>query len=136
MDLDELAALSVPGLATPDAVIFMWATAPKLVEALQLMEAWSFGYVTHMIWDKEKIGMGYYARGQHELLLIGKRGTPPVPSPSDRPSSVVRHPRGAHSAKPDVFYEIIERMYPGLPRLELFARTQREGWASWGNQSK
>ena len=42
--------------------------------------------------------------------------------------------RGEHSAKPDVFYELIEGFYPSLPRIELFSRLPREGWSAWGNQ--
>jgi len=87
-----------------------------------------------MCWVKDKIGMGYYARNRHELLLIAKRGNMPVPQPSDRPDSVVSAPRQAHSAKPDEFYAIIERMYPGVPKIELFSRGKRDGWAVWGNQ--
>ena len=44
-------------------------------------------------------------------------------------------PRGRHSAKPDVFYTEVEKMFPGAPKLEMFARGQREGWDVWGDQS-
>jgi N6-adenosine-specific RNA methylase IME4 len=132
MTLGEIKALDVP--AEPDAVLFLWATSPKLAEALDVMAAWEFGYRTCMAWVKDKIGMGYYARQQHELLLIGKRGSLPVPEPSDRPSSVFHAPRGEHSAKPQVAYDLIEAMYPHLPRVELFARSQRPRWSVWGNQ--
>jgi N6-adenosine-specific RNA methylase IME4 len=131
--LDELKALEVP--AADDSVLLMWATSPKLAESLELMAAWGFEYRTCMVWVKDKIGMGYYARQRHELLLIGKRGSLPVPDPEDRPDSVVEAPRGPHSAKPDVVYELIERMWPTLTYVELFARRQRDRWAAWGNQA-
>jgi N6-adenosine-specific RNA methylase IME4 len=51
------------------------------------------------------------------------------------PVSVIQAPRREHSRKPDKAYELIERMYPQLPRIELFARNAREGWACWGNQA-
>ena len=66
--------LEVP--AEEDAVLFMWATSPKLTEALEVMTAWGFSYRTCTVWVKDRIGMGYYARQQHELVLIGKRGHP------------------------------------------------------------
>jgi N6-adenosine-specific RNA methylase IME4 len=89
-----------------------------------------------LVWDKERIGMGYYARQQHELLLIGTRGELPVPEPANRPASVIRIARdNEHSTKPDHFHALIERMYPEYDRIELFARHQREGWAAWGNES-
>ena len=40
---------------------------------------------------------------------------------------------GEHSRKPDEAYELIERMYPELPKIE-FARQARPGWAAWGNE--
>jgi N6-adenosine-specific RNA methylase IME4 len=118
--------------AAANSVLFLWATNPKLAEALDVMAAWGFSYRTNMAWVKDKIGMGYYARAQHELLLIGKRGDLPMPDPAARPASVVTAPREQHSRKPEVFYELIETMYAGLPKVELFARTARDGWHSWG----
>jgi len=133
MTLDDICALTVP--AADDAVLFLWATSPKLAEAMQVLTAWGFTYRTCMVWVKDKIGMGYYARQQHELLLIGAKGEPPVPAEADRPSSVLEAPRTQHSAKPPAFYDVIERMYPGVQKIELFARQTREGWAAWGNQA-
>lgn len=133
MNAEDLAALAVP--ADEDCVLFLWVTSPKLSEGLHLLEAWGFEYRTCMVWVKDRIGMGYYARQQHELLLIGKRGSLPVPDPSDRPSSVITAPRGEHSSKPARVYELIERMYPDYRRCELFARTERPGWSAWGNQA-
>lgn len=133
MSLDEIKAIQVPAAA--DCVLFLWATSPKLAESMEVLTAWGFDYRTCMVWVKDKIGMGYYARQQHELLLIAKRGNPPVPDPSDRPSSVVTAPRVEHSAKPDEFYDLIERMYPTSSYGELFARRPRNRWGAWGNQA-
>ena len=135
MTLDEICALPVSGVAASDAVLFLWATSPKLPEAFRVLEAWGFTYKTCMVWVKDKIGMGYYARQKHELLLIATRGNIPTPAPSDRPPSVIEATRLEHSAKPIEFYEAIERMYPTLERLELFSRSPRHGWAVWGNQA-
>lgn len=132
---EDICALPVASIATDDCVLFLWATSPKLVEALDVVKAWGFSYKTCMVWAKDKIGMGYYARQQHELLLIATRGAPPTPAPADRPSSVITATRGEHSAKPDEFYAVIERMYPALPKIELFCRSPRDGWSAWGNQS-
>lgn len=137
MDLGEICRMPVSKMAAKDAVLFLWATPPKLAEAMQVVDAWGFVYRTCMVWDKEKIGMGYYARQQHELLLIAARGELPVPKPADRPASVIRIKRSAvHSAKPAEFYELIERMYPEYDKIELFARNTRNGWSAWGNQAK
>jgi len=78
--------------------------------------------------------MGYWVRIRHELLLIASRGDMPHPAPSARPDSVIEAPRREHSRKPDEVYDLIERMYPVLPRIELFARQARPGWNVWGNE--
>ena len=135
MTLEDICAMPVADLATDDSILYLWATAPKLAECMKVIEAWGFDYRTHLVWDKMKIGMGYHARSQHELLLIAKRGQIPPPKAGEQPASVIRIPRGKHSAKPVEFYEIIEKAYPELFKIELFCRSPREGWAVCGNQS-
>src|SRR3990167_4109901 len=79
MSLEAIKSLDVP--SDEDAVLYLWATAPKLQESLEVMKAWGFTYRSHMVWDKEIIGMGYWFRGQHELLLVGVKGSfSPPPS--------------------------------------------------------
>jgi len=138
MELGDICALNVSDLAHEHAMLFLWATAPKLPECLQVAEAWGFECRTNMVWDKMKIGMGYHVRNQHELLLICKRGELPPPQVEARPASVLSIPRGEHSAKPHEFYDVIDAMYPGVRKLELFARDSegRKDWSYWGNQSE
>jgi N6-adenosine-specific RNA methylase IME4 len=132
MDTDDICNLNIP--SADDSVLYLWATAPKLREALRVIDAWGFTYKTHAIWDKEKIGMGYWFRGQHELLLVATKGNFQPPQPEDRVPSVFRDERKLHSQKPPVVYEIIEKAYPELIKIELFCRDPRDGWDSWGNQ--
>jgi len=134
MSLDEICALPIPSLASPAAALFMWTTVPHLRESFQVLDAWGFEYKTNIVWVKDKIGLGYFVRNQHELLLIATRGDMPTPLSANRPSSVITAPRREHSRKPDEAYALIERMYPELPRIELFARQTRLGWAAWGNE--
>jgi N6-adenosine-specific RNA methylase IME4 len=135
MSLDEICALPVLSLAAPDAILFMWTTAPHLQESFQVLAAWGFEYKTNAVWLKDKIGLGYFVRNQHELLLVATRGDMPSPSPANRPPSVISAPRREHSRKPDEAYALIEAMYPALPKLELFARQRRPGWDVWGNET-
>lgn len=135
MTLEEICALPVSDLATDDALLYLWATAPKLAECMKVIEAWGFVYRTNLVWDKEIIGMGYHARNQHEILLVAKRGEIPPPQAGKQPSSVHRERRGDHSAKPEFYYDMIEAAYPQLPKIELFCRSPRSGWSVWGNQS-
>lgn len=135
MTLGDIKALPVSGMATDDAILFMWATSPKLEEAFEVIRAWGFTYRSSAIWVKNQLGMGYYFRQQHELLLVATRGSMPAPAPAARPRSVLTSDRTEHSAKPAEFAQYIEAMYPTLPRVELFCRSPRDGWNVWGNQA-
>lgn len=115
-----------------DAALFLWSTAPKLTMALDVMDAWGFCYKTNLVWDKEKIGMGYWARGQHELLLVGTRGHMPPPAVEHRIASVWREPRGRHSAKPVGIKLWLGTAFRDLRKIELFARETHEGWDHHG----
>ena len=132
MTQKEIKDLPLDDICAPNCVLYLWATAPKLPEALDVMEAWKFNYKSQMIWDKVNIGMGYWARGRHEILLIGTRGKFSPPSPDVRRPSIIRSRRTRHSAKPEVVYEYLETAHPLNKKIELFARNKRAGWTSWG----
>lgn len=128
-----------------DAHLYMWVTDNYLLDGLWLLEELGFRYVRTFCWVKERegriqSGLGQYARGSHELLLFGVRGSGMVPRTERRDiSSVVDEPswygaeRGKHSAKPQLFHELVEARSKG-PYLEVFARIERPGWTCWGNE--
>jgi N6-adenosine-specific RNA methylase IME4 len=126
LTLEEISALPVARLAAKSALLFLWVPPPNLEEAFHVIRAWGFEYRTGIVWVKQSIGMGNYVRQRCEQLLIARRGELPTPAPARRPDSVIEAPRREHSQKPDEAYELIERMYPGLP-IELFARQTRPG---------
>lgn len=132
MEIEEICKIKVP--SAKDSVLYLWGTAPKLLEAIQVIKAWGFEYKTHAVWDKLRIGMGYYFRGRHELLLIGTKGSPGTPDEQNRPDSIITQARTKHSSKPEIVYEIIEKGYPNKKYLELFSRNKRNNWVCWGNQ--
>jgi N6-adenosine-specific RNA methylase IME4 len=133
MNLEEIKKMSIP--TEDNAILLLWATAPKLEEAISVLNAWGFSYRTCAVWDKEKIGMGYWFRGQHELLLVGTKGKFPAPLAENRVSSVYREKRTEHSKKPDFYYTLIEAMFPNGKYLELFARKKyNKKWQVFGNQ--
>jgi N6-adenosine-specific RNA methylase IME4 len=136
MSLDKIKELPVNNIVFDDSILFLWATSPKLEEAIQVINSWGFNYRTCAVWDKQKIGMGYYFRQQHELLLVATKGELPVPIPENRVSSVLSYSRGKHSEKPEEIYNIIDKMYPEYEKIELFARrNDKNGWEAWGNES-
>ncbi len=133
MDLDAIKALGLQVLtrAADDCHLYLWAITPMLPEAFEVMTAWGFTYKTLITWAKPSIGTGHYYRGATEHVLFGVRGKLACLR-ADQPNWF-EAPRGRHSEKPERFYEIAETMSPG-PRLRLFARSEREGWASWINE--
>jgi N6-adenosine-specific RNA methylase IME4 len=132
LTLEEIKALEPP--AADDAVLFLWAVNGLLPEALGVIEQWGFVYKTNLVWIKPSIGLGHWLRNRHELLLLAVRGSIALPDEPDRADSVVEAPRRRHSEKPDHVYELIELMFPGASRVELFARKTRPGWVAWGNE--
>jgi N6-adenosine-specific RNA methylase IME4 len=140
MDLDEMMS-EIPKLpAYKDCILFMWATNPKLDEALKLIDFYGFTYKTNIAWVKEKQGkiqtnVGYYVKGAHELLLIATKGSPGTPPEPLRVPSVVKMPRTKHSVKPDIFYDIMETYYPAKKKISMFSRRKRDGWTTWGDDT-
>jgi N6-adenosine-specific RNA methylase IME4 len=136
MSIEELCNMPIKENTEENAVCFMWCTNPLLEDGLKLLKAWGFEYKTNMVWIKEKSNygkLGFYVFGQHELLLIGIKGSMlPI---GEKPKSVIQGENKIHSKKPEIVYEIIESMYPDLKYLELFARNEkRKNWVKWGNE--
>ena len=136
---EAIIARDVASIAADDCALFLWATAPMLPQALMVMAAWGFEYKTHLIWHKMRSGKargtGYWATGEHELLLIGARGQIPAPATAMCGSFIAAPWQGRHSAKPEIFLQIIEREFPTLPKIELNRRgPPRLGWSAWGNE--
>jgi N6-adenosine-specific RNA methylase IME4 len=138
MSIDDICNLKIN--SSSNSVLALWATSPLLPEALQVIKAWGFTYKTSLVWDKEKLGLGYWFRIQHEFLLIATKGKPKPPSPENRIRSVLRCKSGKHSQKPYEFYKVLNNLSPGPNRLEMFARYEDklfkpDGWDFWGNES-
>ena len=134
MTLAQICALRVQEICLDDAVLFLWVTSPILEESFRVIQAWGFNYKASFVWDKVKHNMGHYNSVRHELLLVCTRGSC-QPDARKLFDSVVTEERTTHSRKPDVFYEIIETIYPHGKKLELFARQKKQGWDVYGFES-
>lgn len=138
---EVIAARSVETLAASDCVLFLWATAPMMPQAVLVMSAWGFDYKSQVMWRKIRSGAGrgtgYWFINEHELLLVGTRGSVPAPAPGTQWSSVIDAPVGEHSEKPGIFARMIEEYFPTLPKIELNRRGRpRRGWDAWGNEAE
>lgn len=131
----EIADLPVRALAARDALLFLWTTAPMLPRSLAILDAWGFRYASQIVWIKDKIGTGFWARNQHEICIIARRGRFPCHRPAPFPTSVIRAPVREHSRKPEALQDRIDARWPDEPKLEMFGRRPRDGWQVWGNDT-
>ena len=134
MSSAEVAALPVAALADDSARLFLWTTNRHLREAFDVLEAWGFRYRQTLVWHKLGAAPwgGSVAPISAEFLLVCTKGRPPVLSRWS--TSVIAIARSAHSQKPEAFLDLVEQTSPA-PYLELFARRDRLGWDTWGNES-
>ena len=134
MSIAQLMELPVADLADVDCHLYMWITNRSLPKGFALMERWGFRYITALTWVKPHFGMGNYFRGQTEHLLFGVKGSQAL---KRRDLGTVFHANrgaGGHSSKPAEAYDLIESASPG-PYLEMFSRSQRDGWVMWGENA-
>lgn len=131
MTVDAIARLPVEQLANEEAHLHLWTTNAFLFDAKQVIDAWGFTYKSCLVWIKPQLGNGNYWRVSHEFLLLAVRGNLTFADRTQQ--SWICAERTQHSAKPRFFRKLIEHVSPP-PRLELFARSQADGWTTWGNQ--
>jgi N6-adenosine-specific RNA methylase IME4 len=138
---DEIQNLQVQKIAAENCILFLWATFPKIQEALDVIEHWGFEYKTMgFTWikkNKKSIntnfwGMGRWTRSNAEICLLATKGKPKRLNAGVH--SVIETPIQRHSKKPDIVRDKIIQLVGDLPRIELFARETADGWDSWGNE--
>ena len=154
MSLKDLCALPVESIVADDAALFLWVVQPMLPEALKLIEAWGFLYRTVAFvwvkmpasWTKDqfgfewaprrvkpKMGLGYHTRSGTEQCWLAIRGDG-YKRQAQGIEQVLHAPLREHSRKPPEIMERIEALVGDVPRAELFARCERPGWDSWGEE--
>lgn len=159
LGLDDLIALDVRSIAADDALLFLWTTSAHLLDGTSPMVAreWGFDPKVTIAWVKTRgvsirevfrrapaqeaffpvvqRGFGHYVRGAHELVIVAARGRATQLIQDRGVPSVLFAPRGEHSAKPAEFRALVERLAGRLPTLEMFARSEHDGWTAWGDQA-
>lgn len=133
---EDIAAMPIGKLCGPDTSLFLWTTSPMLPDGLHVLQSWGCTYKSQMVWNKTgAFGTGYWNRNVHELVLVGRRGRGLLPANRTTLRSVFDAPVREHSRKPEIFSQIIEEGYPGIQKLDLFARQSRGPlWSPWGDQ--
>lgn len=137
MSVDDICNFPIPP-TEPDAWLFMWRVASQVEESYRAVRAWGFAPKTEVVWQKltasglPHFGMGHYVRASHETCVVAVKGKPKPLSRSVRSTFAAK--AGKHSEKPEIFYSgIVEALSAG-PYCELFARSTRPGWVSFGNE--
>lgn len=134
LSLGDICILPVSDLAERSAHLYLWTTAEHLRHSFAVVGAWGFTYRTTIVWCKRRLGMGATAwRNSAEFILFGERGYV-KPQRRDLGTWHEWATGREHSQKPDAFYDLVPTVSPG-PYLELFARRQRFGWDTWGNEA-
>lgn len=148
MTVKEMAILPVREVVAKDCFCFMWTSGTYLQKAMALLGQWGFTYSTIVFtWVKLKpgmgtqafmtekdftMGLGYSSRKNTEIVLLGRRGHPKRVAKNVR--ELIFAERREHSRKPDETRHRILQLAGDVPRLEMFAREQTEGWDAWGNE--
>jgi N6-adenosine-specific RNA methylase IME4 len=134
MTVEEIAALPVRALADKQAHLYIWTINAYIEDTYEIARLWGFKPSTLLTWCKQPNGLGlggtYSLTTEH--VLFCRRGV--LPAANRVPSTWWEWPRRRHSEKPDAFQDMVERISPG-PYVELFARRDRLGWDTWGNES-
>ncbi|MGA8783677.1 MAG: MT-A70 family methyltransferase [Terracidiphilus sp.] len=140
--LQDIIGIPVCRIATQRSHLYLWCPNALLAEGLEVMKAWGFEYKSNIVWHKirkdggsDGRGVGFYFRNVTELILFGIRGKDArTLKPGRTQVNYLCSRKREHSRKPDEQYQIIESCSWG-PFIELFARGEREGWTTWGNQA-
>jgi len=133
LPFEDIKNLPVPDLLEEDAHVYLWVTNRSLPKGFELLKQWGCRYITCITWCKPSIGMGNYYRGSSEQILFGVKGSLGLKRKDIGTWFEAKRPNKKHSAKPDEFYEMVEKCSPGL-YLDMFGRKKREGWYLWGNE--
>ena len=144
MSINEICKLPIHRIADDTCILFIWITFPRLKQGFQVIESWGFEYYGLAFdWIKTNTksntpfwGMGYYTRQNTEVCLIGvrkdkKKRIKPL---ARNVLSVIHSPKREHSRKPDEVRDYIVQICGDIPRIELFARQEIDGWDCWGNE--
>jgi len=137
-DIEDLGKY-IKEISDKNCMLFMWATFPKIQEALNTIKAWGFEYKTiGFNWTKKNkngsnfFGVGWYTKSNGEICLIGIKGKPI--KISNKISQMIETTREQHSKKPAIVRNKIIELCGDLPRIELFARQYADGWDCWGSE--
>ena len=139
MKTNDICELPINKISENDSILFLWVTPPQLIDGLKVMNAWGFKYKTvGFTWvktyknGKPVFGLGFWTRSNAEFCLIGVKGH--IKRINNNVPQLIISERQKHSKKPDEIRSRIVDLMGDLPRIELFARQESDGWDCWGDE--
>ena len=146
MSTADIAALRVRSITASSAALFLWATGPRLPEAIKVMAAWGFHYRgvalglgqdgarrTHHPWPGRAADL-LEADDRVPTRRVDLSPRSATAAPDGGAGAGRPRPAGRHSEKPSVFRDRIVELLGDVARIELFAREPVAGWDAWGNE--
>jgi N6-adenosine-specific RNA methylase IME4 len=136
LPLQEILDLPVAMFAADDAHLYLWVPNFHLEASYSIARSWGFKPSQMLVWAKNPrgVGLGGAFTNTAEYVLFCRRGSLAPLNRQDTTWWNWKRPHNAHSAKPEGFLDLVERVSPA-PRIELFARRARFGWDYWGDES-
>lgn len=155
MSFEAIGALPVGELLSRNGIVFLWGIWPMVFyggdpdlryadadasrsRIGECAAAWGLRYLTGGAWTKTTVhgkiafGPGYRARSSCEPWFLFGAGKPETSRSARNWFDGLRR---RHSEKPENAYAWCEAYMPGARRLELFSRTSRAGWDTWGYEA-
>lgn len=143
MSLEELKELGtiIKKISEEECILFLWVTFPTIEQAFEIIKNWGFTYKTcAFCWIKQNTksnslysGIGHWTNSNAEICLLATKKKFPKRQAKNVKQVIVSH-REQHSKKPDEIRERIIQLVGDIPRIELFARQEVDGWDCWGNE--
>ena len=133
MSDEEILNFPINNFAADRCDLFLWSITGKIPFCFEILKHWKFKYMDFFAWDK---GIGVPVNGiyrQVEWIVYAYREKMGINKKGKFISSMFYEKRGKHSRKPDLFYDRIKRNTIA-PRINIFAREERDGWDAWGNE--
>jgi N6-adenosine-specific RNA methylase IME4 len=130
MSIEEITSIPVP--CAENSILWLWTTNAFMKDAFHILDSWGFEPKTILTWAKDRIGIGYYLRGQTEHCILATKGNPNYNTENAQKYSTLLHAKNeGHSQKPQEFYDLVDAICLGW-KLDYYGRKKREGWHVFG----
>ena len=134
MTNQEILNFPINDFADTRCDLFLWTITSKIPFCFLLLKKWDFKYMDFLAWDK---GIGVPVNGIYrrvEWIMYAYKGKMGINKKGKFIPTMFYEKRGRHSRKPDILYNTLkENTQP--PRINIFAREQRNGYDAWGNET-